>query len=70
MSVKSSLVPPPSMRSHQAILKATWDLCSGSWECISIEAIAARAGVGKPYSIIQKPKLIHLYRIDCRLRHF
>ena len=41
---------------------------SGSWECISMEAIAARAGVGKPYSIIQNPKLIHLHRIDFRLR--
>ncbi|MEI1377814.1 hypothetical protein PQG02_12690 [Nostoc sp. UHCC 0926] len=34
---------------------------SGSCECISMVAIAAHAGVDKPYSIIQNPKLIHLH---------
>lgn len=48
-SVKNSPGRPRSVRSHQAILKATLDLLGEvGYERMSIEAIAARAGVGKP----------------------
>jgi AcrR family transcriptional regulator len=44
-------VPDASRRNpqaHQAILDATWDLLlAGGWSAISVDAIAARAGVGK-----------------------
>lgn len=47
--VKSSPGRPRSIRSHQAILKATLDLLGEvGYERMSIEAIAARAEVGKP----------------------
>ncbi|MEH2457557.1 TetR/AcrR family transcriptional regulator [Nostoc sp.] len=48
-SVKNSPGRPRSVQSHQAILKATLDLLGEvGYERMSIEAIAARAGVGKP----------------------
>lgn len=48
-SVKNSPGRPRSVRSHQAILKAALDLLAEvGYERMSIEAIAARAGVGKP----------------------
>ncbi|MGJ5629128.1 TetR/AcrR family transcriptional regulator [Nostoc sp. CALU 1950] len=48
-SVKNSPGRPRSVLSHQAILKATLDLLAEvGYERMSIEAIAARAGVGKP----------------------
>ena len=35
-------------QAHQAILGATWDLLvAGGWSAVSVDAIAARAGVGK-----------------------
>lgn len=40
---------PRSLQSHQAILQATLDLLAEvGYQSMSIEAIAARAGVGKP----------------------
>ncbi|MDM9585134.1 MULTISPECIES: TetR/AcrR family transcriptional regulator [unclassified Nostoc] len=48
-SVKNSPGRPRSVLSHQAILKAALDLLAEvGYERMSIEAIAARAGVGKP----------------------
>ena len=48
-SVKNLPGRPRSVRSHQAILKASLDLLAEvGYERMSIEAIAARAGVGKP----------------------
>jgi len=39
---------PRSVESHQAILQATLDLLGEvGFDCMSIDAIAARAGVGK-----------------------
>ena len=46
--VKRKAVRPRSAESHQAILKATIELLTEEgFEAMSIEAIAARAGVGK-----------------------